>query len=208
MMAKLARRELPAELPATPTLPELLAAEPSASLSVLSGRYVVLGEPGAGKSTLCRHLCFALAKDEDGPVPIFASLARLARDGAKSVFDLAEEDAAFHFDAERAAGLSARLRERAEAGGAWLFLDGLDEVSGETARARVRTMIADFAADERIARVAVTSREVGYERLANGSSTRRCGRCRTTGRSSGSSLPVGWTTARPTSGGASPSRRA
>ncbi len=162
MMAKLARRELPNGLPTTPTLPELLAAEPSAALS---GRYVVLGEPGAGKSTLCRHLCFALAKDEDGPVPIFASLARLARDGAKSVFDLAEEDAAFHFDAERAAGLSARLRERAESGGAWLFLDGLDEVSGETARSRVREVIAAFAADERIARVVVTSREVGYERL-------------------------------------------
>ncbi len=168
VMEKLALRELPDGLPSAPTLPALLEVAPNASLS---GRYVLLGEPGAGKSTLCRHLCFRLADDQNGPkgskgpIPVFVSLARLARERSRDVFDLAEEDAAFHCGEDAAKGLAKKLRELAAKGKVWLFLDGLDEVSGETDRSRVRGLIEAFANDDRVARVVATSREVGYDRL-------------------------------------------
>ncbi|MFH1468419.1 MAG: NACHT domain-containing protein, partial [Pseudomonadota bacterium] len=96
-----------------------------------AGRWLVVAEPGAGKTTLARHLAWELAGEGAGaPIPVFASLATLAeRDEHPFAWagrTLSADQG--HLDAgtlER--DLFAAGGER---GRVWLLLDGLDEVPG------------------------------------------------------------------------------
>ncbi|MCK6504090.1 SUMF1/EgtB/PvdO family nonheme iron enzyme [Myxococcota bacterium] len=95
-----------------------------------SARWVLVGEPGAGKTTSLRHLAWTLAGGDDQPVPVYLSLARLG--SLRDPFLLAEQELA---DAGPLTGsLSQALRRLSEPlpGGPsrlWLLLDGLDEVA-------------------------------------------------------------------------------
>lgn len=138
------------------TLPELLAElGPNARLTVL-------GDPGAGKSTVCRRLCFDLAgtlkESPDGAVPIFVPLFRLAAEAGRDVFALTERDVRN----DGSTGLATELRRLAkETDRVWLLLDGLDEVP-EGAVDDVRGHIEALARDYPRLRITVTARKIGY----------------------------------------------
>ncbi|MEM7206168.1 MAG: NACHT domain-containing protein, partial [Planctomycetota bacterium] len=140
------------DLPAGRTLHALLAPRATAT----ARRWVVLGEPGAGKSTVARRLALQLAKDDHGPLPVYLSLPGLCQ-SPRDALALAEEDTA-------TPGAAAALRGAATEGRVWLLLDGLDEVAGtelERARKRVLALADEFPRCP----MAVLSRPIGYRDL-------------------------------------------
>ncbi len=94
-----------------------------------AGRWLVVAEPGAGKTTLARHLAWELAGEGDeAPVPLFVPLASLAeRD--EHPFTWAGRTLAVDQGLQGAGALEAELFEASLIRGrVWLLLDGLDEV--------------------------------------------------------------------------------
>ncbi|MCA8961306.1 MAG: TIR domain-containing protein, partial [Planctomycetes bacterium] len=124
------------------------------------GRWVVVGDPGAGKSTVARHLAWELAGEPEGPIPVYVSIQRWLDFHGNAVhpFALAESDLREACDAVRADGLANALHERAQVSDStessdrrsplvWLLLDGLDEVdpaSVEHARRQIETMAEEL----------------------------------------------------------------
>ncbi|MEM7202963.1 MAG: SUMF1/EgtB/PvdO family nonheme iron enzyme [Planctomycetota bacterium] len=145
------------------TLRALLALAPDPARDD-HGAWAVLGEPGAGKSTTARHLCWELAGDPEDPVPVYVPLARLDREG-RHPFELAEADLRAARGDVAAAGLAEALRAHAvEPGRLWLVLDGLDEVAPErlpTLRDRILGLRDALPG----ARVVVLARGVGFQSL-------------------------------------------
>ena len=121
------------------------------------GRFSVLGEPGAGKSTLARHLASQTARDPDGPLPIYVQLADFAARTHTTVFKYAA--AVIEEAGGDAGGIEAALKAAAADGRAWFLLDGLDEVHGDHIR-RARKRISDT--DWGACPVAVFSRPAGF----------------------------------------------
>lgn len=163
---------LPARHGGGRTLRELMA-EPAPS-SERAHRWVVLGHPGAGKSTLARHLVWELARahaSETGaalagklPIPVYASLPALASDG-QHPFDRAERELRVSIGGANGDGLFNVLSERArQDGGVWLFLDGLDEVT-EAQYHAVEARLLAWSRELPQVMIAVFSRIVGYRRL-------------------------------------------
>lgn len=136
----------------------------------VTGCWVVLGEPGAGKSTMLRHLAHTLADPNlpgTGPIAVYVPLATWSLT-TQSPFELVEEGLRASAGDVAAAGLAARLAALAgangDAGRVWLLLDGLDEVAPDRA-ARTRERLLALATHFPKARFLVTSREVGYRDL-------------------------------------------
>ncbi|MCA8950631.1 MAG: SUMF1/EgtB/PvdO family nonheme iron enzyme [Planctomycetes bacterium] len=152
------------ELPGRPRLRDLLRLGPDSDLT--TGRWVVLGDPGAGKSTLARHLAWELAGEPDGPLPVYVPLAGLPAKN-RHPFWLAERklrDEGYDVDGKGLEDALAAASQRP--GGVWILLDGLDEVGPEQIGG-VREFLAELATDEalRAARLVVLSRSIGYRDL-------------------------------------------
>lgn len=146
------------------TLRELLAL-PAGQQGASAGRFVLFGDPGAGKSTISRHICFEKSDPRGawGPVPVFIPLARFASSQGDP-FDFVEAQLRDRRGAADAQGLAKKLRELAKSPDAiWWFFDGLDEVPGGAAYARVRDMLAAPPAG----RCVVTSRRPGFKSLGD-----------------------------------------
>jgi hypothetical protein len=156
------------QLPTRPVLQTL--ADPAAR------KTVVLGDPGAGKSTLAKYLMLALAAENAaaatgwelppelaGRLPILVELRTFAeqRWRGRTFLDLIDE-------LERGEGLGVPkqlLEEFLRAGGrALVIFDGLDEIFDPRVRGEVTRQIEGFAARYPSAKVVVTSRVVGYSR--------------------------------------------
>jgi len=130
---------------------------------------ILLGEPGAGKTTGARQLCWRLASGEQSPadlglprglVPVFLRFRNLQDEHAEKGFkdfvlrETRDDDAP---EAEAHPGLELwngqpRL---------WVF-DGLDEVVSEAVRIRVCQRLQDFLRHRPQDFVLVTSRYQGY----------------------------------------------
>ncbi|MGW7385483.1 NACHT domain-containing protein, partial [Streptomyces sp. NPDC054794] len=135
-------------------------------------RLVVLGDPGAGKSTLARYLALALAGGLDsvpdtlealaGAVPVVVELRHLAAERwqGRTVEDFWEE-----FNATERMFLPRSVLEHlmhtAQRPVIMLF-DGMDEIFDPARRADVAGQIAAFAQAHPHVRVVVTSRVVGF----------------------------------------------
>ena len=148
-------------------------------------RLVLLGSPGSGKSTGLRHLTVFIATallsgTKTLRIPFFCPLGPVAQalgdDPRKDVDTLVE---ALLRPALGAGGLRAGLRARVQAaiiaGNAFLFFDGLDEVSGvpepttggpRSRRERVADAIRSLAHQVAAAPVVVTCRTRPYEQDA------------------------------------------
>ncbi|NNN29764.1 NACHT domain-containing protein [Streptomyces sp. S3(2020)] len=131
---------------------------------------VLLGDPGAGKSTLVRYVGMTLAlgqADEalatlSDRVPLVVELRQYAeerwRHSSFEVFlDHLYEDFALSVPRPVLAELLANGR-------ALVVFDGLDELFDPTVRTRAAQRIAAFAARYPSARIVVTSRVIGYQR--------------------------------------------
>ncbi|MDI3346657.1 HEAT repeat domain-containing protein [Streptomyces sp. AJ-1] len=134
-------------------------------------RAVVLGDPGAGKSTLAKYLALALAggleavPEElaplEGLVPVLVELREYAvpeawGDTVEDFIERAHTQAYLPLPRELLTGL---LQD----GEAVVLFDGLDEVFDPGRRAAMARRITAFAAKYPQCRVIVTSREYGYQ---------------------------------------------
>ncbi len=131
---------------------------------------IVLGDPGAGKTTFLKYLALRLARGEGGQIglgdwlPILLPIAAFAN--ALQSRDVPLDD----FIAEYFTGIGAdlpigpMLSEALKAGRALILLDGLDEVRDLNLRNTVVERVTDFYAFHRRNgnKFVLTSRIVGY----------------------------------------------
>ena len=145
---------------------ELLGMDPEQhSAHDITGRWVVLGDPGGGKSTLVRHLASSLAREQTPRwIPVFVSLPRAMREGASTLFERLERRLARANIPSN--GLRSVLESEGRAGRLLLLLDGLDEVprdDRQDAEALLRTLSERWPQTP----IIVTSRPIGYRRPSN-----------------------------------------
>jgi hypothetical protein len=133
---------------------------------LFDGRNVLLGAPGAGKSTIARKVTYDLALVEDehqGPVPFLVVLRNFA-DKLNDVGYTLEEFIALQ--CAEPYGLKPpphAIPYLLQNGRAVVILDGLDELTRVSVRRRVVDLIEGFAFNFPSASILVTSRKVGYE---------------------------------------------
>lgn len=136
--------------------------ESELSLGALGGRIdrtVVLGDPGAGKSTVSRILSVIWAERHG---PVFLLPARLLQVGDAGLHLVREIERLLSLQYHREA--SAGMIERLLMGGsALLVLDGLDEVDSLARRMEVTRAVEIVSHRYPLCRILVTARSIGYD---------------------------------------------
>ncbi|MFJ8785360.1 NACHT domain-containing protein [Streptomyces sp. NPDC102476] len=133
-------------------------------------RIVVVGDPGAGKTTMLRHLALRMATQAEHEtlpeLPAYVELFRFVESGHESLLDHLAEQWAEQYGFEDARDY---IVERLTDGSAALLLDGLDEVLGgesaqeaESAYRRVTAELARLASRFPRAPIAATCRRQGW----------------------------------------------
>ena len=134
---------------------------------------IILGDPGAGKTTFLKYLALRLTRGEGetlgiGPrLPLLLSLSAYANALAEA--DISLLDFIPHYYRQQNIDLPLRplLEEALEQGGLLLLLDGLDEVKALTSRHLVIDRVISFFAFYRSKgnKFILTSRIVGYKEV-------------------------------------------
>ncbi|MGQ9832934.1 MAG: NACHT domain-containing protein [Candidatus Villigracilaceae bacterium] len=131
---------------------------------------IVLGDPGAGKTTFLKYLALSLASGnghETGlgdRLPILLPLAAYANALQKSDVRLDDFIAKYFADIGADLPIDTMLAEALQAGRALILLDGLDEVKDPNLRNTVVERVVDFYAFHRRRgnKFVITSRIIGY----------------------------------------------
>ena len=131
---------------------------------------VVLGDPGAGKTTFLKYIALRLARGEGGAIgledrlPILLPLAAYANALQEEDVPLDDFIAEYFNDIGADLPVGPMLGEALRAGRALILLDGLDEVKYLNMRNTVVERVVDFYAFHRRSgnKFVVTSRVVGY----------------------------------------------
>lgn len=137
--------------------------------SVAQRAYVLLGDPGAGKSTLARYVCLALIDEQPGDrlellhgyQPVLVELREYALHRQK--YETFTEYLAYRHRSD-GLGVPAEVLNQylTNNGRAFMIFDGLDELFDQREREVVSLQIAGFAAAYPQVRILVTSRIIGY----------------------------------------------
>jgi len=169
---RLAGREIPDEERAA--LGERLS-EPQPVLDLLKENdcLIILGDPGAGKTTFLKYLALKLASGEgedlglDTRLPVLIPLSAYANALAKRDVRLDDFVIRYFHDLGADLPIEAMLEETLKQGGALVLLDGLDEVKEKTLRQTVVDRVIDFYTFHRGAGnlFVLTSRIVGYREV-------------------------------------------
>jgi formylglycine-generating enzyme required for sulfatase activity len=127
----------------------------------VTGRWVVLGDPGAGKTLLLRQLSASLARQENRPwVPLYESLPRLLHEGRPLLDRVVRR---LELAGHPAPGLKAVLDREGQQGRLLVLLDGLDEVPRDEHQ-EAEELLRDLAATWPASPLVVASRPIGYRR--------------------------------------------
>ena len=127
---------------------------------------LILGDPGAGKSSLLQYLALDWAENPTAQLPLLIELRQYVTD-ENNPKDFLEF---FHQGKRKICELNQlKLTEVLEAGDALVMFDGLDEIFDKHRRDGVITEIIAFINKYQRVRVIVSSRTVGYDagRLEN-----------------------------------------
>ncbi len=126
----------------------------------LASRLVVLGDPGSGKSTLCKHLAAAAAHREGGPVALLLTVRDwIAEGGREGLLEMAARQAGQELSVRTTPDALEQLCVRGEV---LLLVDGIDEAANPAARRALRDRLHGFAADKPSVPIVATSRVAGY----------------------------------------------
>ena len=164
---KLAGREMPEEAELA-----LRLSEPQPLLDILHEHdgVIILGDPGAGKTTFLKFLALKLARGEgeelglNGRLPILLPLAAYANALGEKDIRLDDFIAAYFDETVAEHPVSEMLADALKSGLALILLDGLDEVKDLSLRNTVVERVMDFYAYHRRKgnKFLLTSRVVGY----------------------------------------------
>jgi formylglycine-generating enzyme required for sulfatase activity len=149
--------------------------EPTPVLDLLHEQdgLIILGDPGAGKTTFLKYLALRLALGEGealgvgGRLPVLLSLSAYANALTSQDIPLDRFIARYYDDLGIDTPVGPLLDEALAQGGALLLLDGLDEVRGLAQRHLVVKRVVDFFTFRREGgnKFILTSRVVGYREV-------------------------------------------
>ena len=128
--------------------------------AILDRRFVIIGNPGAGKSTFVRQLLHSIARDDKSELaPLFLELKSWTEDSGAIADMLADRLAA----TVQETTTGSVVEDVLTLGMGFVVLDGFDEVVDISRRRSLAQAIEAFARRYPLSRIAVSSRREGYE---------------------------------------------
>ena len=126
-------------------------------------RAVVLGAPGAGKSTLAQRISRSLSSPASGAVvPFVVTMRRYEERKRQSGMSIAQYIVSFIAEEFQLTPGEAQIEYLLLTGRAFVIFDGLDELLETHRRREMTNAVDNFAQLYGATRILVTSREVGY----------------------------------------------